>query len=342
MDKAKGKIPKACEPCRRRKIRCDGDSPCLTCQHHPSQCVYRSKARTRTRLSNRAASESHELAALPTQASLDEPLERTSGSPRVSTPPRDRNEAANPEVYHGISAAHAHGASARERAQLFYGPSSNFAFIQQLRRGIVRHGIGPQPAVREGGKDSAEDLDMFMQRDVFFGTQSRMSDKSPCDTTIALSQHQAIIFLRQFKRMSWDLLPLFTEADLDRMLADLRLDLDEAAPRSQQNALALAVLAIGALCTPETTIAESLYEKSKIAAIPYDELVSLSMIQLPILLAEYQVSMGRPTSAYVHLGTAARKALAAGLYTEPAGSTFDNETMQQRRCTMWCLYFHEQ
>src|SRR5688572_11507869 len=43
------KIPKACEPCRMRKKRCNRIHPCHNpdCQNSPQNCVYRPRARTR-------------------------------------------------------------------------------------------------------------------------------------------------------------------------------------------------------------------------------------------------------------------------------------------------------
>jgi hypothetical protein len=40
-------ISKACEPCGKRKIKCDGQTVCNGCQKDPSACVYRPKARIR-------------------------------------------------------------------------------------------------------------------------------------------------------------------------------------------------------------------------------------------------------------------------------------------------------
>lgn len=33
-------IPLACQMCKRRKVRCDGCSPCAACQRHSTECVY--------------------------------------------------------------------------------------------------------------------------------------------------------------------------------------------------------------------------------------------------------------------------------------------------------------
>lgn len=49
------KNPKACEPCRRRKVRCNGQTPCNRCDRKPGDCVYRLRTRIRKSGAQRAA-----------------------------------------------------------------------------------------------------------------------------------------------------------------------------------------------------------------------------------------------------------------------------------------------
>lgn len=115
---------------------------------------------------------------------------------------------------------------------------------------------------------------------------------------------------------------------------------DDAKP-SQTKALIVAVLALGALATPHTNIAEELFARAKYEAILFDDTVSLPMIQFSLLLAEYQTSMGRPNLTYLMLGTACRKAFALGLHREAANSLTRSEDAEKCRTTLWCLYFQE-
>ncbi|KAK5681586.1 hypothetical protein LTS10_006119 [Elasticomyces elasticus] len=334
------KISKACEPCRRRKIRCDGQQPCELCRLQPAQCVFRAKARDRAK--NNAA---------PT---TDNESPRTEPQPRltpavstVHTPPGD-HEPAHPDVYHGITATHTQIPGSGECAQLFYGPSSTFAFLQHLHQRILHYGSGRQLGMQQEN-EGGEGLDMFVQRSIFFGTLSkrRAAVQQPSESSQVpevISTAQASVFLAGFKTVNLHMLPLFTVAELDQMLHDLNLDESQTAtaPPSQHKALILAVLAIGALSTDATDLAETLYEQAKVTASAFDEAVTVSMIQFSILLADYQVNMGRPNSAYLHLGNATRKAFAMGLNREPTLTTASSdEGRQKRRSTIWCLYFHE-
>ena len=257
--------------------------------------------------------------------------------------------AADPEVFDGVTASqathpHTHGADHDRYSQLLYGPSSNFAFLRQLHRRLL---LRVQPTVQSQAsrvQHERDGLDLFVQRSVFFGTPYRQSvagQVQPSQGDNVVTAAQATDFLHHFKTAAQHLLPLFTERELEEMLRRLYRDNTaiELAPHTR--APILAVLAIGALCASCTDLAEWLYQQAKLAASVFDEDVTLPMIQLPILLADYQINMGRPNSAYLHLGTASRKALAFGLHKEPIGESIDYEHLQKRRSTMYCLYFHE-
>lgn len=193
---------------------------------------------------------------------------------------------------------------------------------------------------REGG----EGLDMFVQRSIFFGTQSRISSAHAMASgsiTEAVPFLQASLFLSNFTAMSLPILPLFSKQELEDLLHELYSEEEQTGLRCQQKALTLAVLAVGALSTAHTDKAEFLYEQAKITAAHFDEAVTLTMIQFSITLGDYQINMGRPNSAYLHLGIAVRKAFAMGLNRQAAGTSSNDSLTQKRRSTMWCLYFHE-
>jgi hypothetical protein len=272
-------------------------------------------------------------------------------SPATRTPREDHNTPADPEVYRGITATHHHhhGPDSGECAQLFYGPSSNFAFLQQLHKSILDYGrILDHGRMRQpdgpGDHEGSEGLDMFVQRSIFFGTPPTFdvtqSIRSSPPTEI-VSADRAAVFLEKFKTVSSHLFPLFTEAELDQMFRDLYPEEGRYTSSAQEMALILAILAIGALSTDATDLAEILYEQAKTVAYAFAEAVTLSMIQFKILLADYQVNMGRPNSAYLHLGDATRRAFAMGLNREAGRTASDETVLQKRRSAMWCLYFHE-
>lgn len=344
------KNPKACEPCRRRKVRCDGKTPCNRCEKKPEDCTYRLRTRVRKSGIHRAA------AAAKTEA----PGGRGGGDPaRVPTPlpaatgpalslpgfskrePEDtgpESDTAYSNVYQGVAAVHEHGT---ENSRLFYGPTSQFAFLQQVHRGIISsapHGQADKE-VQEGGAG----LDLFLQRSFFFGTASRIDTSNllrPASTLFPeVCIDQARVFLENFRVWSSRLLPFFTKEELDKMLENLYSTDEHLQSRpSQTKALTLAVLALGALATPHTDTGEMLLAKAKYEAVLFDDTVSLQMIQFSLLVADYHTGMGRPNLVYLSLGTACRKAFALGLHREAANCLTRPEHVQKYRATLWCLY----
>lgn len=366
------KNPKACEPCRRRKVRCDGQTPCSRCKDKPAECTYRLRTRVRKSGIHRAATAASRAAVtspggrqddvgsegLP-QSSLPPALPSRTTDPSVLSPSQGRSkrgpEDAGPKsdsaysnVYQSVTAAHELGSGWTENSRLFYGPASQFAFLQQVHRGLISsaspHGQQDRE-VQEGGPG----LDLFLQRSFFFGTASRVDISSilrPAASVFPeVPLQQAEIFLEKFKAWTARHLPLFTDDELDKMLENLYLRVyggDEIHSRpSQTKALTLAVLAVGALATPHTDTAEILLARANYESVLFSDTVSLQMIQFSLLLAEYHMGMGRPNLVYLSIGTACRKAFALGLHRESANSLTRSEDVQKYRKTLWSLYAME-
>ncbi|KAH7242804.1 hypothetical protein BKA59DRAFT_400407 [Fusarium tricinctum] len=204
------KIPKACEPCRMRKKRCNRIHPCHNpdCQKSPQNCVYRPRARTRR--SKRGNSEP--VSQLPLLGSVHSVDGKSTGS----TPPQwlehrsieASEQGVQPEVYHSITETHL-SPTPTDSSQLFYGPSSYFAFLQQIHRGI--------PSATDNGQSEGDNtrsgVDTLMQRSLFFGTPSRISPEAIRSESIQLapiSREMGEEFLQGFKTTSHYRLPFYT------------------------------------------------------------------------------------------------------------------------------------
>lgn len=352
-----GKISKACEPCRRRKIRCNGDIPCLNCRRHPEQCTYRQKARIRKRADRTGTGSRAGSAAANPPAQLH--VSHVSHVSHVLSGRDDGQDGddlgdipaeaeadreARPEVYHSITAAH-HSPGATDSSQLFYGPSSSFAFLQQVHRRLLSDPSRKHQSTGGEVQEGSPGLDLFLQRSIFFGTPSRVDvatiqafdPKKP-----SIPFEQARIFLDRFIEASHYRHPFFTAPELDKLLQELYGSQEqEPALPPQLKAIILAILAIGALSTPHTTLGEVLITQAKRETAIYDDVVTLHMIQFAIFLADYQTHLGRPTSTYLHLGQACRKAFALGLHKETPCTAQNEGELQRHRSTLWSLYFHE-
>ncbi|KAG8664947.1 uncharacterized protein FPOAC1_012924 [Fusarium poae] len=332
------KIAKACEPCRLRKKRCNGSHPCnhADCQDAPESCVYRHK--TRIRRSKRDNN---------TQPTSQLPLLRSNQSnERHSKSPWHDGQAAGTtdqgvqhEVYHSVTETHL-SPSSIDSSQLFYGPSSYFAFLQQIHRGVLpttQHGQSNQSEARSG-------VDTFMQRSIFFGTPSRINPEAIRSESIQLapiSKEVAFKFLEFFKTTAHFRLPFYTTSELDGLLENLYNPQHVRNIPPQTKASFLVMLAIGALYTPETDLAETLFTEARREAVILEDAVTSKTLQLSLLFADYQVNMGRPNSTYLHLGVACRKAFALGLHIGSLYTRLDSPTLQSHQLTIWSLYFYE-
>lgn len=335
-------------------MRCNGQSPCNRCERKPSECVYRLRTRVRKSGAQRAAagvskpvSTSPNVPKRPEQQPTTPrpfPTDGAAISPAGFRGPLPDGDGPKSDsaIYQGIAAAH-EDLESTENSRLFYGPASQFAFLQQVHRSILSstgpHGHNQEREVQEGGPG----LDLFLQRSFFFGTASRVDAtaffRPPSALMPLVSIEQAKVFLKQFKSWSAHILSFFADAELDKMVQTL-YNSEETRP-AQTKALALLILALGALGTSNTDVAEVLFARAKYEAILFDDTVSLQMIQFSLLQAEYNCNMGRPNLIYLNLGTACRKAFALGLHREAANSMARPEDTEKCRTTLWCLYYFE-
>ncbi|CAH0056963.1 unnamed protein product [Clonostachys solani] len=360
---ARTKNPKACEPCRRRKVRCDGNEPCSNCTHDPSTCLYRLKARHRSIQSRPAEGGCARPPTVPPGSPPRprgvEVRERTlpAQSPDVvrasATSRQGPSQGPSPQLYECVAATHLSPRST-DSSQLFYGPSSSFAFLKQVhrtvlairsRRGSAQADTHPHAdAAPISGEDDAG-LDVFMQRNIFFGVPLKAD---PVTSPLGLSESiaglierpLAAAFLADYKAGSYRFLPVSPTSSYDALLDEGYQDNGVLDQLPLRRSLLLLVLAIGALqSTSHAGLADKIFLEAKHHMTAYEDAVAIPTIQLSLLMAEYQINMGRPSIAYLHVGSACRKGMAMGLAHIIGGYSYEHA--QERSATLWSLYFYE-
>ncbi|KAI8622995.1 hypothetical protein F5Y19DRAFT_468841 [Xylariaceae sp. FL1651] len=334
-------IRKACEQCRKAKLRCDGDNPCRRClaKNRQAECVYRLRPRTRKQ-TRRVQSQPGSKNASPAHQRNGDVSRGTESS--SARPEPDSNEGAHNFYHRSVTATYEHESDCIYTSRLFYGPSSAFAFSQQVYRMLWRLTEQDQhnsinlssdsDTVQEGGPG----LSLFKQRTIFFGTPTRVDSR--------LAAHSiAWPVLRERLPLSeaTQLLPFFSSSEIISLLHAMYNGKVGASMPPQMQAVIFIILANGALNTPHTDLAESLFCRAKQEAAICDDEVSLTMIQISLLLATYQDSMGRPHSSYLHTGVATRKVFAMGLSNYGAGGDARLDIIQKRRAMIWSVYYHE-
>ncbi|KAI0970760.1 hypothetical protein F4678DRAFT_102234 [Xylaria arbuscula] len=359
MTRSAANITKACEVCRKAKLRCDGGTPCQRCvaKNRHADCEYRLRSRIRKparRPQSHAGSEDASPSSYSSQkannvggvAGLD------AGLNVVQSEPESGDDTHN-EYHQSVAATHEYAPDCIFTSRLFYGPSSAFAFSQQVYRILWRladqddndnaHLSGNSDPVQEGGPG----LSLFKQRAIFFGTPARLDLRfmSQSITTPTLSEwlplSEAEQLLERFNSTYHSHHPFFSPSEMSDLLHDVYNGEASEPVSPQVKAVVFATLANGALTTANTDLAESLFHRAKQEAATCDDEVSLTMTHLSLILATYQNNMGRPHSSYLHTGVASRKLFAMGLHSYALDGNTRPDMIQKRRIMIWSVYYHE-
>ncbi|KAJ5623922.1 hypothetical protein N7510_000231 [Penicillium lagena] len=340
--------PKACQECRKRKIRCNGLSPCKTCHLRSTPCVYRDFIRQRRKWNDDKASQQH------VGSSEREPRSRLS-SPSLPQPGR------KPSLMHDFptSVSATHMASPSCQIQLYYGPTSPFSLMQHIYQELVSN-HPTQPQVSSGQVEEAgAGLDLFSFRRIFFGTlDTHEAGKGPNTREVSLTflpYELATLFLSRYLSTLYHLMPYRPKNNFERTLDQLYSLSPSIHPDTLTKAILLLALACGSLGTEYYAWGDVLFERVKTTVAAFDDVVNHQMVQISLLMirtwasstdliqyAHFQNEQGRPNSTFLHLGCATRKALSAGLHKDaPNDDSQSQENVDERRTTLWSLYFFE-
>ncbi|RAH53576.1 C6 zinc finger domain protein [Aspergillus piperis CBS 112811] len=332
------RIPKACQECRKRKIKCNGVNPCKTCELRHTPCIYREVIRQRKKKHQytEAPANDEYISNGATRADYGARQQ----SPGVMQPARRRNPSVSLTFNNSVSATHM--ASPSCKVQLYYGSTSHFALMHEIYRGLVS---GNQSAETEEPQGEVEEagagLDMFSFRRIFFGTQADSHDSNkalngPDANVLFLPYDLAKVFLERFLATLYHLVPFWSKEVFYQQLDHLYRPTPDSRSDKWARSLLLLGLATGSLGTQHHSWGDILYERVKASISSLDDVVNLQTH------AHFQTEQGRPNSAFLLIGVAARKAISAGLHKEaPAESDDAADSVEERRCTFWSLYFYE-
>ncbi|KAH7246375.1 fungal-specific transcription factor domain-containing protein [Fusarium tricinctum] len=351
MNATKWRISKACQECRAKKIKCNGETPCQNCRMRNLSCVYREKARNRTRkVKPRTAAYETIMSHDAMESTSLEPSDEgtvpptPSGDDAASIGPAGSVMDSERSLTHNSVAA-THRASPSCFLQLYYGPSSNFALLNSIYHQIA--GICPNDPPSRSGivEEGGQGLDLFNHRRLFFGdlADNQRPTSLPDDCSAMLINPQtAHRLLERYLLTYWHCLPVMSKDDYRRRLDALFqppgiFDYDEP-----ETIIIMLAVGLGASMTGEEAIAEFLFQKTKQGAAKLDEVVNMQVVQIHLLMGHFQSERARPNSGFLHVGTACRKAVAAGLHkdglTRPG---YTEQNADQRRIIFWSLFFWE-
>ncbi|KAF7891169.1 uncharacterized protein EAF02_001494 [Botrytis sinoallii] len=323
-------IGKACDECRRRKTKCNGGLPCDTCRKYGGTCHFRSYVRRRKR---GLASSSREHC--DPQAEEDEGVEKNL---EVSQQPLLPSLLPGDEQY-GDHITATDNSCLSSSPQLYYGPPSNFAFLQQIYQQLKSIAKAPFSSTNPRADDGDTALDWFGYRRLFFGnTSSDLISRSSTQMLI-VPEHLANSFVDLFISTLGPFFPFISRTRIEGMLQTFYSFPNTSSGSALERGILMAILALGATLTEHVQLGEDLFLRAKSEMHTIEDLVNVQAVQLPLLTydyAHYQAVVGRINSAYLHLGTAVRKAHAAGLH-RAASSLSVSEFKEERVETFWSL-----
>ncbi|KAL6869399.1 hypothetical protein ACO1O0_000724 [Amphichorda felina] len=241
------------------------------------------------------------------------------------------------------SVAATHRASPSCLLQLYYGPSSMFPIMHSIYHHI--EGTRPNSPSRQGVEEIGPGLDLFSHRRLFFGHLAENQPSRPkLDdyAAVFLDMSTAGKFLEKYLETYWHSFRAISKDEHRRQLSALLrppalLDVDSA-----ENIISLIAMATGAYMLGDDAISDFLYQRAKQGAAKLDEAVNIQMVQVYLMMGQLQLERAYPNSAFLHIGTAVRRAIAAGLHKDASGRAADGQReIDQRRITFWALQFWE-
>ncbi|QQK40814.1 C6 transcription factor, putative [Penicillium digitatum] len=254
------RIARACQECRKRKIKCNGLTPCKTCQLRNTPCVYRDYIRHRRK--------KHEY------GEVGERSLPRQGSPSGVPPLGQRTASAMNDFPNSVSATHT--ASPSCRMQLYYGPTSYFSLMQHIYQDLISNPTSrPEPS--GGVEEAGAGLDLFSFRRIFFGTPDCHEKKKSLGKgdlpMMFLPYDLAKLFLSRYLSSLYHLIPLrpkfYYEQCLHRLYNSSPADCLDTPTQS----IILLAMASAALGTDHSAWGDVLFERVKASLTAFDDVL---------------------------------------------------------------------
>ncbi|KAF7891785.1 hypothetical protein EAF00_008087 [Botryotinia globosa] len=309
-------IGKACDECRRRKTKCNGGLPCDICRNYGGTCHFRSYVRRRKKGKASSSREDHDP-----QGEEDEGVEKIS---EVSQQPLLPSMLPGDEQYGDHITATDDNSSLTSSPQLYDGPPSNFAFLQQIYQQLKSIVKAPSSSTSPRADDGDTALD-------WRSTQM-----------LIVPEHLANSSVDFFMSTLGPFFPFISQTRIEEML-HIFYSFPNTSSGSALERGPYGYFSFRSDLDRARAIRGRSLLRAKFEMHTIEDLVNVQAVQLPLLTyeyAHYQAAVGRINSAYLHLGTAVRKAHAAGLH-RAASSLSGSEFKEERVETFWSLYSFE-
>ncbi|KAJ5967236.1 hypothetical protein N7501_003484 [Penicillium viridicatum] len=300
---------RACDSCKRRKQKCNGEQPCTICvqRHKESECHFSDRP---ARLLKPDAKNSTMLLSerMVPSAQRETAMDRLLNSLEDQEMNMERQEKDEKEGTAPVPKV-ARLLRDGQGKFMYIGDSASLSFLQSLRR-VVTSSIGPCEFTEDSSRHSM--LEAFQSNP---STQSGALVAPP-------NNEEAQRLARQFVLATSPLLDLFDLKEFHPRLANWVAN--PSGDEDTVSSIFYLVIAIGAQVSDiDQTVAEQYFGSGRqLAFSAFQETPSISTIQSYILVSMYMLGACRRNGAFMNLGIALRAAYAVGIHRKDANALF--------------------
>lgn len=291
----KKRTTRACNICRARKVKCDGNVPCSRCSVGHVDCIYPGGVRSRSDGGSRPIAprplKRQQLSSIQTDQDPD------SDTRTYEDPVTNKRQQ---ELRAGIGAF-----DSNTDAYQFYGPSSHFSFVQRLYQRIRRQSNAPLNVSRqvpEGLKKWGIERQIFTHGDESSSHQTSIPDGS------FLPKELGDAFISSYFTIMHPQGPILIERDVrhtwDVLWNGPGLPPDHSTKFAKEKSILYMVLAIGARLTDSPASnawAQHFYER---AGVPTDCFEETSLLGTHLVLLRVRLpNKGQLKKSHFFTGT---------------------------------------
>jgi hypothetical protein len=196
--------------------------------------------------------------------------------------------------------------------QVFYGASSNFSMLQHLHMHIPLQAAADINRESHGHEaaDGSEGIERYNYQTIVFDDMPPPSQYAPQNNS--LSPILARACLRSYLITLGHLMSFLGPDELCSTLEDLYV------PGSSvgvcERAVIITAMALGAMSLPDDSLKQDVLVQARAASEQIIHKTSLRSVQAALLLSRCEFQAGNANTAYLHLGSAIRKAFAVGIH----------------------------
>ncbi|CAG8908786.1 unnamed protein product [Penicillium egyptiacum] len=300
---------RACDSCKRRKQKCNGEQPCTICvqRHKESECHFsdRPARLLKPDVKDSTMLLSERMVASPQRETAMDRLLNSLEDQGMNMEHHEKDEKEGTAPVPKVARLLRDG----QGKFMYIGDSASLSFLQSLRR-VVRSSIGRCEFTEDNSRHSM--LEAFQNN----------PSAQPGALATPPSNDEAQRLARQFVLATSPLLDLFDLEEFHPRLANWVAN--PSGDEDTVSSIFYLVLAIGTQVSDiDQAVAEQYFGSGRqLAFSAFQETPSISTIQSYILVSMYMLGACRRNGAFMNLGIALRAAYAVGIHRKDANALF--------------------